>query len=60
MSKNMKNQIDFAIFVDINSRDGQICNAISEELNRIGYSSQCFPLRDEKDIFLCHIDSFKK
>lgn len=47
----MIDHIDFAIFIDLKTRDGEICNLISKELNRIGYSSKCFPLREEKYVY---------
>ena len=46
-----KHTLNFAIFIDIESRDGSICRTISKELQKLGYTSSCFSLKDEKDAY---------
>lgn len=49
MSK--KNQLNFAIFIDIESRDGAICRALCNELIEMGYSAKCFTLKEEAAVY---------
>ena len=48
---NKAQTLDVAIFIDIESRDGAICREIGSELSKQGLSCECFPLREEKNVY---------
>jgi hypothetical protein len=51
MSLNDHDELDVAIFIDIESRDGEICNFVRERLAERGLIAKCFPLSNEKQIY---------
>ncbi len=46
-----KTNLDVAIFIDIESRDGGICRCIGDQLNKRNLSVKCFSLKEEAKVY---------